>query len=149
MKTEDLLKTTKDVLELSGFICSHVSGEYDNAINLYICNAVIEDSELITLDVINSVQHIVGRLLYSKNEPKEFSFIIDINETQKKQIETIKKQADLCMEKAKSVRESVSFPPMTAYERLLVHTYIASFDSFSTESQGDGLGRCVVVYYNK
>lgn len=149
MKTEELLKTTKEILELVGFQCLHVFGEYDSSINLYICNVEIEESPLITVDVITSVHHLVGRMLYSQNEPMHASFIIDINNKQKNQIEKIKTQADVFMERAKSFGVPVPFPPMSAYERLLAHTYIASFDNFITESQGDGLERHIVVSYKE
>lgn len=149
MKTEELLKTTKEILELVGFQCLHVFGEHDPSINLYICNVEIEDSPLVTVDVINSVHHLVGRILYSQDDPVYTPFIIDINNKQKSQIEKIKTQADVFMERAKSFSVPVSFPPMSAYERLLAHTYIASFDNFITESQGDGPERHIIVSYKE
>jgi len=149
MKTEELLKTTKEILELAGFQCLHVFGEHDATINLYICNVEIEESPLITEDVITSVHHLVGRILYSQNEPIGIPFIIDINNKQKDHIEKMKKQSDVFMDRAKSFGISVAFPPMSAYERLLIHTYIASCDNFSTESQGEGVERHIVISYKE
>jgi predicted RNA-binding protein Jag len=149
MKTEDILQTTKKILELVGFQCLSVSGEYDNSLNLYVCNVTVEDSPLVTVDVITSVHHLVGRMLYAQDDTTVPSFVVDINNIQRNQIEKIKMQADVLMERAKSFGLSVPFLPMSAYERLLVHTYVASHDNFTTESEGEGVERHIVVSYNQ
>jgi hypothetical protein len=145
MKTEEILKTTKDIIELLGFQCLHVTGEHDHSIGLYICSVSVEDSSLFDTQTISSLHHIVSRLLFSYEEKNSFSFVVDINNVQRGQIDQLKLKADILAERAKSFSTPVAFDPMSSYERLLIHTYIASKPGFITESKGEGLNRHVVV----
>jgi spoIIIJ-associated protein len=56
-------------------------------------------------------------------------------------------KAVMMAERARSFRYDVELSPMSAYERLIVHSALSSEPHVKTESQGEGRGRRVVIKY--
>ena len=50
-------------------------------------------------------------------------------------------------ERARSFQYDVELSPMSAYERLIVHTTLQGAPQVKTESQGEGRNRRVVIRY--
>jgi len=74
-------------------------------------------------------------------------FLVDINDHRTKQIKDIQAKALIMAERARSFQYDVELSPMSAYERLIVHTTLASASNVKTESQGEGRNRRVVIKY--
>lgn len=74
-------------------------------------------------------------------------FLIDINEQRTRQIKDIQTKALMMAERARSFQYDVELTPMSAYERLIVHTTLQDAPNVKTESQGEGRGRRVVIRY--
>jgi spoIIIJ-associated protein len=51
-------------------------------------------------------------------------------------------------ERARSLQYDVELSPMSAYERLIVHTTLQDAPNVKTESQGEGRNRRVVIKYS-
>ena len=51
-------------------------------------------------------------------------------------------------ERARSLQYDVELTPMSAYERLIVHTTLQNEPHVKTESQGEGYGRRIVIKYS-
>ena len=75
-------------------------------------------------------------------------FLIDVNEHRTKQIKDIQTKAIMMAERARSFQYDVELTPMSAYERLIVHTTLQDAPNVKTESQGEGRNRRVVIKYS-
>lgn len=74
-------------------------------------------------------------------------FLIDVNDYRSKQIKDLQAKALMMAERARSFQYDVELSPMTAYERLIVHTTLQGAPNVKTESQGEGRSRRVVIRY--
>lgn len=85
------------------------------------------------------------KIVLNKKLQKVFYLNLDINDYKKKKIEHLKDLAnDLANEVVITKEERVLFP-MPAYERRIVHTELMGRTDIFTESQGNGIERCVVI----
>ncbi len=80
-------------------------------------------------------------------ERPELHFLIDVNDYRAKQIKDLQQKALMMAERARSFQYDVELSPMTAYERLIVHTTLQNAPDVKTESQGEGRSRRVVIRY--
>jgi spoIIIJ-associated protein len=74
-------------------------------------------------------------------------FLIDVNEYRSRQIRDLQAKALMMAERARSFQYDVELNPMSAYERLIVHTTLQDAPNVKTESQGEGRNRRVVIRY--
>jgi spoIIIJ-associated protein len=108
-------------------------------------------------DTVHALDHLVKKILEKKvppgagqTEEKEDSlhFLIDVNDYRTKQIKDLQNKALMLAERARSFQYDVELTPMTAYERLIVHTTLQNQPNVKTESQGEGRNRRVVIKYS-
>jgi len=78
----------------------------------------------------------------------EWHFLVDVNDYRAKQIKNLQNKALMMAERARSFQYDVELSPMTAYERLIVHTTLQDSPNVKTESQGEGRSRRVVIKYS-
>jgi len=74
-------------------------------------------------------------------------FLIDINDYRARQIKDLQTKALMMAERARSFEYDVELTPMSAYERLIIHTTLQGAPHVKTESQGEGRSRRVVIRY--
>lgn len=94
-----------------------------------------------------AMNHIVRRMVEKEDDPTNPNFIIDVNDYQKNKLNELKQKAKMMAERARFFKSSVPLEPMSSYERMIVHSFIATFGDLATESAGDGVGRHVVIKY--
>lgn len=70
---------------------------------------------------------------------------VDVNNYRKERERLIIEIAKAAARKVLLTKGDVQLPPMNAYERLLVHTELATRPDVKTESVGEKKDRCVVV----
>ena len=75
-------------------------------------------------------------------------FLIDVNDYRSKQIKDLQAKALMLAERARSFQYDVELSPMSAYERLIIHTTLQDSPNVKTESQGEGRNRRVVIKYS-
>ncbi len=75
-------------------------------------------------------------------------FLVDVNEYRTKQIKDLQTKALMMAERARSFQYDVELSPMSAYERLIIHTTLQGAPNVKTESQGEGRSRRVVIKYS-
>ena len=75
-------------------------------------------------------------------------FLIDVNDYRAKQIKDLEAKALMMAERARSFQYDVELSPMSAYERLIIHTALQGAPNVKTESQGEGRSRRVVIKYS-
>jgi len=75
-------------------------------------------------------------------------YLIDVNDYRTKQIKDLQTKALMMAERARSFQYDVELSPMSAYERLIIHTTLTDAENIKTESQGEGRSRRVVIKYS-
>lgn len=103
-------------------------------------------------DTIHALDFLVKKIVDEKStkdgETKESSpFLVDVNDYRTKLIKDLVAKAVIMAGRARSFQYDVELSPMSAYERLIVHTALASEPNVKTESQGEGRARRVVIKY--
>ena len=106
-------------------------------------------------DAIHAIDYLVKKIVEQKNgpraegaEPNDDHFLIDVNEYRTKQIKDLQTKSLMMAERARSFQYDVELSPMSAYERLIVHTTLQNSPNVKTESQGEGRSRRVVIRYS-
>ncbi|HEV3245357.1 MAG TPA: R3H domain-containing nucleic acid-binding protein [Candidatus Paceibacterota bacterium] len=119
-------------------------------------------------EVIQAIDHLVKKILEEKSEAPEGDlstelgagpptglgvnraemFLVDVGGYRTKQIKDLQAKALMMAERARSFQYDVELSPMTAYERLIVHTTLQNAPHVKTESQGEGRSRRVVIKYS-
>lgn len=83
----------------------------------------------------------------AETEEPEPRFLVDVNDYRVKQIKDLQTKALMLAERARSFQYDVELNPMSAYERLIIHTTLQDAPNVKTESQGEGRNRRVVIKY--
>lgn len=85
------------------------------------------------------------RIILNKRLGKFLYVSIDINDYKKEKIEYLRKMARNAAEEAVLIRGEKILPPMTAYERRIIHEELSQRQDISTQSRQDPTGRYVVI----
>jgi spoIIIJ-associated protein len=93
------------------------------------------------------VKKIVEKKLAANEGAQEPLFLIDVNGYRTQKIKDLQSKALMMAERARSLQYDVELSPMSAYERLIVHTTLQDAPHVKTESQGEGRNRRVVIKY--
>ena len=114
-------------------------------------------------DTVHALDHLVKKIVEKKLPPvpedpasaeatvgKEGGphFLIDVNDYRAKQIKDLQNKALMMAERSRSFQYDVELSPMSAYERLIIHTTLQDQPNVKTESQGEGRNRRVVIKYS-
>lgn len=87
----------------------------------------------------------VGRVLAENKLDQEFSFVIDVNDYQKSQLDFLKETARSLAREVAKRKIILRLAPMNAYERRIVHMELANFAGIKTESEGEDGARRIVI----
>ena len=100
-------------------------------------------------DRLMAINHLMKRMVEKRSENAELSFLIDINNYQKKHIDDIRAKANMLAERARYFKSSVEMDPMSSYERMIVHAEFTDIRDIATESTGYGKDRRVIIRYTE
>lgn len=100
-------------------------------------------------ETLSALNHVIKKIVDKKNtdEKTSFDFFIDVNDFQKKKVDSIKTVAHMMAERARFFKSSVDVDPMTPFERKIMHSYLSSHSDIKTESEGVGPKRHIVIRY--
>lgn len=103
-------------------------------------------------DTVHALDYLVKRIVEHGHIKEggagaEPHFLIDVNDYRARQIRDLQSKALMMAERARSFQYDVELSPMSAYERLIVHTTLQNTPNIKTESQGEGRSRRVVIRY--
>ena len=93
---------------------------------------------------LKALEHVV-RAILTRQDPAGHAVVVDVNEyrqTKTKQLIDVVKQT---AGRVRDTQRSEALPPMTSYERRIVHTELASWSDVATESVGQEPQRRVVI----
>jgi spoIIIJ-associated protein len=120
-----------------------------------VFSIVIDDGKLLIGargDTVHAIDHIVKKIVEhtaerGTGEQKEPLFLVDVNDYRSRQIRDLQAKVLMLADRARSFQYDVELSPMTAYERLIVHTTLQDAPNVKTESQGEGRNRRVIIKY--
>lgn len=99
-------------------------------------------------ETLSSLSHVLKKVIEKDPEyNKEEKFFIDIGDYQNKRILDIKNRAIIFGERARFFKKDIELSPMSAYERMVVHSTFTNYPDLETESKGDGFDRRIVIIY--
>ena len=141
------------ILDSTPFKVESLDIESDEKTGMIWCRINSSDSQMMigrngeTLDAIN---HLVRRLFertLPADAPHTISVLVDVNNYQKKRVEHIQTKAHMMAERARYFKSVVEVDPMSAFERKIVHEFLANASDVKTESTGTGPNRRVTIKY--
>lgn len=150
---QDVVRILKNLLDSIGAQYKDISQMEVAGQQIFMINA--EDGRMLIGphgDAIHAIDHVVKKIA-EKNAGTEAAdedglhFLVDVNEYRTRQIRDLQSKALMMAERARSFQYDVELSPMSAYERLIVHTTLQNEPNVKTESQGEGRSRRVVIKY--
>lgn len=152
---EDVEKILSDLLLAMG--ASHTGVTRADVAGQVVYSIGAEDGKMLIGahgDTVHAIDHIVKKIVEHRvaqhtGAPGETEplFLVDVNDYRSRQIRDLQSKALMLAERARSFQYDVELNPMSAYERLIVHTTLQDAPNVKTESQGEGRNRRVVIRY--
>ena len=141
-------ETTDELLKLIGFEGEVEVLDEKNEDDRVVCNITAQKDANFLIgqngDNLQALQHI-ARLLVRRKTDDLVTFILDVNSYKKDQeISVIDLAKDLAKQ-AVDEKRTIVMRPMSAYNRRLVHMYLAENNEVKTESTGENGDRRVVI----
>ncbi len=93
---------------------------------------------------LKALEHVV-RILWMRQNPENRSVLIDVNDYRAEHTKQLVASVREAAVRVQQTRKSEALEPMTAYERRVVHTELATFSDLATESVGADPHRRVVI----
>jgi spoIIIJ-associated protein len=128
---------------------------YDEETKILWCSIIVADGRMLTGkngETLGAINHILRRVIDQnlgivEGAKPEWNVIVDINNFQKKRVDSVKAIAHMMAERARFFKSSIEIDPMPPFERRIVHEFLASSSDLTTESIGDGPKRRIVIKY--
>jgi len=153
---------------MSTQIIKETINEFLGKMGVEIKSLSIEDSELpeYTKFLINTpdsgiligkdgehllaLAYILRKVVEKKFDNDELpKFFIDVGGYQANKIQKIQKVAQIMADRATTFKRDIELPPMSAYERMVIHSTLSETNNIATESEGQGRFRRVIVRYTE
>ncbi len=147
MDTNLVILTIKTCLEKLGIHFDDVAVS-ESAGNTVFTVRTSESGVLIGTrgEALSALNHVVKKML-EKQLPHDAHFIVDVNGYHVRHIKSLEDQARLVAERARTFRYDIELSPMSAYERMIVHSTLKGIPDVETISHGEGKLRHIVVRY--
>lgn len=137
-----------NLIEKMGFSPSVEVTTGDEEELTYYCSIRVEKDQnfLIGQHGINlaALQHLV-RILARKETIEKMNIVVDVNDYFVEKRSLLEKEVTRAVDEVLQNNVSVSLRPMLPYERKIVHAFLSSHQSVTTESIGEGEARKVMV----
>jgi spoIIIJ-associated protein len=143
--TELIKKTAQKILNLLEIEATPKIKIEDN--NIYYLNIKTPDPGVLIGyhgENLYSLQLILSLIIYKKTGSWQ-KILVDVGEYRQKRTEALKKIALNAAQKVKFTDESLALPYLNSAERRIVHLTLADHPEVTTESQGEGPSRRVIV----
>jgi spoIIIJ-associated protein len=152
MKKEEIQNLIKELIEKINVKVDSVVASEDASANTWFSVVVSEPHFFISRDgeALHALNYLVRRIVESKigpENPEGVELLIDINDFQKKKVESIRAVAHMMGERARYFKSNIEVDPMSPFERRIVHEFLADATDLKTESIGFGPSRRVVIKY--
>lgn len=150
MNKEDIKKIIKELLDKLTIVYTDIVIKEEDHGPIFV--VLTEDAPLLIGENganLNALNSLVKRIVEAKSNGGRSDFAVDINYYQTKKNEEIRQKAKIFGERVKSFHSDIAMEPMTPYERMIIHSAIASDSELETESAGYGRERHIVIKFKK
>jgi len=96
-----------------------------------------------------SALQLVLNLMVNAGEPDWQPVVVDVNHYRQEREEKLKRMAEQAALQVKTSGGRVALPPMSSFERRLIHLFLSKDPQVGTVSEGEGEERRVVVFFQK
>lgn len=96
---------------------------------------------------LRALNYLLRRYAERMPELADNKFIVDVNGYQYARVHDLEQKARLLAERVRTFKSSAEMSPMNAYERMIIHAMFANDPEVTTESDGEGPVRHVVLRY--
>lgn len=137
----DYLENLLDIADLDGDIEIEVRQE-----RTYVTVGSAETNDLDPLsapDVVNALQDLT-RLAVQQKTGEFARLVLDIGGSREAREKELEKLVTVAIDKIENGAKSAALPPMSSYERKLVHNMVGD-RGFQSGSEGEGKGRHTVI----
>lgn len=149
MKPDKIKNLLGSILEKMGI--SHDSiDESDSTEDMVKINITTKESGILIGskgDTISALNHVVKKIASKGDEKARVS--IDVNGYLEQSTQVLRNKVFILTERAKSFKTDVEMEPMSPYERMMVHSFLAADPHIETKSEGVGKNRRVVIKYKE
>lgn len=98
------------------------------------------------LAALNHIVRKIAERICAKNQhTAAFPITVDVNDYQAKKTEELRDLARMSAQRVRYFKKNFAMRPMTSFERRIVHTTLSSSPDITTESEGEGAQRHVVI----
>lgn len=94
--------------------------------------------------VLDSIQRLLSMMIYRQTD-EWVRILVEINDYRQRRKETLERMALSLAQKVKFSGESQDLPPMSSFERRIIHLALVDDPEVETVSEGEGQERRVVV----
>lgn len=163
MDKKEIQNLIKELIEKTTIKLNKVAITEDTETNTWFSVEVAEPHFFVGSngEALYALNHLVRRIIENKTIPKSVvggspvtvlgnlgsNILIDINDFQKKRVENIRAVAHMMSERARYFKSNIEVDPMSAFDRRIVHEFLAEAADLKTESVGFGSARRVVIKY--
>ena len=100
-------------------------------------------------ETLEALSYIIRRMVNKElGEDDRQMFIVDVNNYQTKKLEEFTQSLKVSADRVRLFKQAVELSPMTSYQRMIVHSTFTNDPEITTESEGDGRFRRVVLKYD-
>lgn len=96
---------------------------------------------------LRALNLVAKRMVEHRYGDESASFLIDVNGHHESKMERVRNEARMLAQRARLFKHDVEMPPLSSYERLVVHELFANDPEIRTESAGEGKFRHIVLKY--
>ena len=94
---------------------------------------------------LRALNALARRMVEKQHGEEAANFLIDVNGYHEQQMEVVRANARMLAQRARLFKHEVEMPPMSSYERLVVHELFAEDPEIETRSEGEGKFRHIVL----
>ena len=148
-----------DILEVTKKLTEELLQNLGVTAEVSISESGDEENKMITVNIdggdlgvligyhgehLSAIQTILSMMVFQKTSERR-TVIVDAGGYQGEKVARLEDIAIRAAEKARFLAASVALPPMSSYERRIVHLKVEQLDGVLSESEGDGWDRHVVI----
>jgi len=153
MQSKDIVTIVQNALQYLGYTDAEIDVLHDTEIDLLIIDVAISEPKILighNGEGLRALNHVVRQLCENTGTERiENNFMVDINGYSRKHIDMLKTRARIVADRVQSFKKDIPMQPMSAYDRLLIHSFLNSLTNIATESHGEGSERHIVVTYKE
>lgn len=153
MEDSKLVSETKQILgkmlELLGVDNSYTVSVKEDVDGRKFLEVIIDGDDVALLigyrgKTLNSLQLLLNQIVLNKTETA-IPVMVDINQYRERREQYLRSLAKRAAVEAKESQQDVELPPLSAYERRVVHLALSEDPEVETESAGEGSDRHIVI----